>query len=374
VLCVRPAAEPPTAPLDATVPDPIVTEDLAHTFGLAFLRSQHPDATEEELHEKWGGLFGPEIIDGHSVEAAAKDVMLDIECSPVLPRRASRIPCQAVALDDGRYRVYLNGAEHEARRFYGEPVTDVTAEELRVMRARYLLVRGALYRELHLMPPRVRANVEALYFPGGVFVPAPGSRMADVVATGQPLSIPLKEGESHLQVMAGLLAEAGAEDMRLVVADGEKLYALPIVPSMLPVPVAPPAAPDWIECEFCETMTPGGICDSCIRMAADLELDLDELRRKRGPCTKARRRAPAPPAEPRPPRGPVEIPEGAVVPEHGGACWFGRLNDLSVLDVTRLPAGFGLCAEHWERVRKAQGGAFRRPARHREYAGDRYRD
>ncbi len=66
-----------------------------------------------------------------------------------------------------------------------------------------------------------------------------------------------------------------------------------------------------------------------------------------------------------------EPPAHAVLEgPHAPACRFAHVNDPSLLDVCKLPRDFVLCREHWQRVKAAQGGAFR-VFRH-EPAGRRY--
>lgn len=363
LLCLRPAAAnpPPVQAPAASKPSDAVSGIVA------VLKKQYPEA------------FAPEIIGGHDVREAAKSVDLDVECSPVLWRQGSRHPAQVSLLEDGRYRVHPSEDDLENWSYTSGTYVDVSAEELRVMRARFLLVRAELYRTLHLLPPKMRETIESLFFPGGVFVPASGSRLAEVMATGQPLTIQLENGKTHAQVLAELLAEAGEERSNIVFAgeDG-KLYTAPLVPSDMPLP-GPPPARDPVPCAHCGAPTPGGFCDNCVRVARECEIKLSEMRgRFAGEApevSKARwtaegrdLRAPAPPQ-----RAELRPPVSAVLKgEHDARCCFGQVNDPLVLDVTKLPKGFALCHEHWKRVKAAQGGRFRSVA-HREYVGNRYR-
>ena len=78
-------------------------------------------------------------------------------------------------------------------------------------------------------------------------------------------------------------------------------------------------------------------------------------------------RLPAPPS--------LDLPPAAVLDgPHGKTCKWWTVNDPSVLDIAKLANGFKLCAEHWERVRVAQGGSFRAFGEHFQYVeGQRYR-
>jgi hypothetical protein len=76
-----------------------------------------------------------------------------------------------------------------------------------------------------------------------------------------------------------------------------------------------------------------------------------------------------------PPGPPPELPERAILAgPHGQGCCFQSVHAPDRLDVARLPKGFKLCTEHWERVKEAQGGAFKRfdKAGEELYVGDRY--
>lgn len=250
------------------------------------IAEQHPIVQVLRAHfPEVDRMMAPEVIDGHDVAKTAEMLDLSVECSPVVFRRDGIRPVQACMLDGGRYRVYIH--ENDAMSafggygMYGSNYTpEVPEAELRVMRARYLLLRGAAYRQLHLMPPHLRARVEQLYFPGGVFVPKPGSRLAAVVQTGEPLSIKLEPGQDHFQVLASLMAEAGAGEGGRIVAAGPdgKLYARPLVPSHIAIPVPPVPDAEPIPCRHCGRPTPGGICDGCIDLASELGVDLGKMR------------------------------------------------------------------------------------------------
>ena len=252
------------------------------------IAEKHPIIQVLRKHlPEFDAMMAPEVLDGYDVAKVAEQVDLSVECSPVIFRRGGIRPVQACMLDGGKYRVYIH--EDDSRSafggygVYGSAYTpEVTTAELRVMRARYLLLRGSAYRQLHLMPPHLRERVEKLYFPGGVFVPKPGSRLANVVQTGEPLSIKLEPGQDHWQVMASLMAEAGAgEDCRVVaVGQDGKHYATPLVPSHVAVPVPPVPDAEPIPCSQCGRPTPGGICDGCIDLASDLGVDLRTMSRR----------------------------------------------------------------------------------------------
>lgn len=152
----------------------------------------------------WTWAEVQEIVDGSSVEDAAKDVDLEIACSPVMFSRISSEPSECTPLDGGLYRVYLDGVPY-----------DVSEAAAKRMRARFLLLRGQLYRLLPKMDPKQRAQIERLWFGGNAFVPAEGSILRQVTDSGNPVTIEL-DGRDPLEVIKGLMEDAGAKDVRVV--------------------------------------------------------------------------------------------------------------------------------------------------------------
>jgi hypothetical protein len=171
------------------------------------LKTQFPDA------------FKPEIINGVDVEEAAKNVLLSVAFSPVIPDRDGFVPCSTVELDPedmarGMYRVYFPAHFNDHR---ANTTQEVTADELRVMRARYLLTLGYLRSFYDELPHHVQQAALRLYFDNKPpWTPKPGSRLANIPAEG--LSIALKPGQTHADLIAEMFAEAGAGtgDVRVV--------------------------------------------------------------------------------------------------------------------------------------------------------------
>lgn len=108
------------------------------------------ESFEKALKEQYPEAFAPEIVDGSDVEKTAEMADLDAGCSPVLPHRAptdplsgmgdTLIPVECSALGEGMYRIY-----------YPEGPRDVSADTVKLMRARFLLRRGELSRALTTM-------------------------------------------------------------------------------------------------------------------------------------------------------------------------------------------------------------------------------
>jgi len=94
-----------------------------------------------------------------------EDVMLDIAYQPVVewpvrdPLRPIPKPRPVLARSDGRYQI-----DHPEDRDF----RIVEADELKLMRARYLLLRGWYYERLPSLSHSQREQVLAWYFPGGV--------------------------------------------------------------------------------------------------------------------------------------------------------------------------------------------------------------
>jgi hypothetical protein len=190
------------------------TEESASALGVT---SSLVAALEEQFPE----AFAPEIINGSDVEEAAENVMLDVAFTPVIPVRDSMVPCAAVELDQGgKYRVFPPANLAAAD---GHAPQDVTASVLRVMRARYILTRNYLQWNFDTLPPNVQRAALQMFFDGKPpWTPVAGSRMANIPTSG--LSIPLKPGQTHADLIAEMFAEAGAGpgDVRIVVLHGDQ--------------------------------------------------------------------------------------------------------------------------------------------------------
>jgi hypothetical protein len=113
-----------------------------------------------------------ELIDGANVDEAAKCVDLEIEFQPVLPYPVSQdpfvlhsevpTPCRVQA-EGSRWCVWIPGSSEKYRW--------ATDDQLKVMRARYLLLRGYYHRTIQDMPHGFQQEVVSKFFPGGLFKP-----------------------------------------------------------------------------------------------------------------------------------------------------------------------------------------------------------
>lgn len=120
------------------------------------------------------GMIPVEIIDGSNVEETAKMVDLDIEYQPVIPNPVDSdlaslgyggrvpIPCR-VQMEGSRWCVWIPHTNEKYRW--------VTDDELKVMRARFLLLKGVYYRQIQNMPHSLQQEVVSKFFPGGLFKP-----------------------------------------------------------------------------------------------------------------------------------------------------------------------------------------------------------
>lgn len=125
------------------------------------------------LLEKLKSMIPIETIDGANVEEVAKLVDLDIEFTPVIAERVSGdpatemisfpVPCR-VQMEGSRWCVWIPHTNEKYRW--------VNDEQLKVMRARFLLLKGFYFDRLESMGHMERSRVISGYFPGGVFKPA----------------------------------------------------------------------------------------------------------------------------------------------------------------------------------------------------------
>lgn len=114
---------------------------------------------------------GIDVIDGVRVRDATNDVMLEVAFSPVVPSPVqadySLVPPRPVDV------IPLGNALYGLVRGVGDKADyeTVTADVLKLMRARYLLLRDHFHRQLGGMDRVTRRMVLDRFFPGGVWVP-----------------------------------------------------------------------------------------------------------------------------------------------------------------------------------------------------------
>lgn len=141
-------------------------------------------------------LILQERIDGVSVfETAEHDVMLDVAFSPVVRSRLDEdpvdqpwllhLPKPTIIDRDARGRYFIIdpprdvGDWHRKRPLMTTGQWEILTEDhVKLMRARYLLLRGWLYKRLHILPYDQKQATLAWYFPAGVWAPPAGSDMA----------------------------------------------------------------------------------------------------------------------------------------------------------------------------------------------------
>lgn len=114
----------------------------------------------------------PEMVDGARVDKIASEcVDLDVEFSPVVPCRCDDwqhnppTPSRVTKGQDGRYWV------DDLQQY-------VHVESVKIMRARYLLMRGWFWKQLRAMSHSDRQRVLSMYFEGGTWQPEEGSELA----------------------------------------------------------------------------------------------------------------------------------------------------------------------------------------------------
>ena len=108
------------------------------------------------------------------VAACVDAVMLDVEHTPVIEKPGSAEPTEVTKRADGTYALTYRNVCDLSRVVY----EDVTEADLKIMRARYLVTRGALYKRLPSMGREERNRTLHNFFPGGVWTPREGSTLA----------------------------------------------------------------------------------------------------------------------------------------------------------------------------------------------------
>lgn len=191
----------PPEPVKAAPPAPFVATDPGPTKPFVV----HIGETRTVIE--------PEFIEGHDVVRTAGMVDLSIECSPVVYCRESMLACDVSLLDDGRYRVHVHPDEIDSR--CAGQALDLAASSVRVMRARWLLLRDVFMRDAARMDQRTRTVVErSLFHRGNVpYIPPVDSPLDKMAQGGVPyISIP-RNGDAPVDfgaVMA-MLSTPGAE-------------------------------------------------------------------------------------------------------------------------------------------------------------------
>lgn len=108
---------------------------------------------------------GGEEIDGVNPRDAAQHVMLDLGYTPVVERyfgdMGHQIPEPVRVVKDGARYCLMFGRDYRW----------VSVEELKVMRARFLLLRGWYYRAFDGFSHPDKQKILAWYFKGGMWRP-----------------------------------------------------------------------------------------------------------------------------------------------------------------------------------------------------------
>lgn len=121
------------------------------------------------------GLIPAETIDGANVRDTAKMVDLEIGFSPVVKYafegyQHTPSPTSEVQLWSGNRYALVDAKNHDFQ--------IIRPEELKVMRARYLLLRGYYQRNFRALHYSMQQKVGHYYFPDGLWLPAEGSELA----------------------------------------------------------------------------------------------------------------------------------------------------------------------------------------------------
>lgn len=133
------------------------------------------------LNKMLGDMYAkdPEVIDGTDPHDLISAVDLTIAHSPVLQDRAEwpphhgSIPEPVKPKKDG-LRYYLSDARAQTWKW-------LTPDEHRLMRARFLLWRGWLYRTFDGFPYPDKQCIASWYFEGGMWRPKEGSELSKLM-------------------------------------------------------------------------------------------------------------------------------------------------------------------------------------------------
>ena len=123
--------------------------------------------------EQLKAMVPVETIGGVNVEECAQNVMLDVAFAPVLPYPLPRdpqtglpdcpVPCR-VQQEGSRWCVWLPPDDPQKYQWVSE-------SELKVMRARYLLLKGFFFENIEACDHHSRGLIVSRFFPGGLFKP-----------------------------------------------------------------------------------------------------------------------------------------------------------------------------------------------------------
>ena len=133
------------------------------------------DALKKHIDDIHGG---PEMIDGADVRAVAAECCdLDVAYSPVLLQRQHNEDYRLMLCDE-RYVPKPTVIQKDGARYCIPLERYIDADDLKVMRTRFILTKNYLYRNLRRMPNSLQQRVGAWYFPDGVWMPPEGSELA----------------------------------------------------------------------------------------------------------------------------------------------------------------------------------------------------
>jgi len=108
------------------------------------------------------------------VKACVDAVMLDIAFTPVLEKAGARDPTEVTRREDGTYWLtYRNACCPDLVHYEA-----VREEDLKVMRARYLVTRADVYTRLRSMGNEEREHALRVFFNGGTWVPQERSALS----------------------------------------------------------------------------------------------------------------------------------------------------------------------------------------------------
>lgn len=128
---------------------------------------------------------GAEVIDGFAVQDAAKCVDLTVAYSPVVAEYVGSKDIEEMDLNRRFIPQPIKPRKDGLRYYVTDPRAQTwqwfTPDEMKVARARFLLLRSHFYKRLGAFPNGDQQAVIVWYFEGGVWRPNPGTALGDLL-------------------------------------------------------------------------------------------------------------------------------------------------------------------------------------------------
>ncbi len=125
--------------------------------------------SEKDVIDILNRMIPPELINGSDVTETAEMVELDIAYSPVVRRCTSEYNTVGAEVPTPDKVVKRSDGNYEIRQTDPPDFDIIKPEQLKVMRARYLLLRGFYGSNMKGFSYPVQQQIIHYYFPGGWF-------------------------------------------------------------------------------------------------------------------------------------------------------------------------------------------------------------